>query len=95
MTATSRRWLPVVAGLAAAIAAFLALMPWGCVDVDGVPSWERCTSALGTPAFSVEDWGFDSSLNILVPVVALLVVGFVAWLFGTATNSDGAGSDVG
>jgi hypothetical protein len=80
VSATSRRWLSVLAGVVVFLATFFLLMPWGCADVDGVSSWERCTTAMGTPAFSVEDWGLDSNLNSLIPVVSGLVVGFGAWL---------------
>ena len=65
MTARPRMWLTVSAGVVAFLGAFLFLMPWGCADVGGVSSWERCTSAIGTPAFSVEDWGLASNLNLL------------------------------
>jgi hypothetical protein len=67
MKATSRRLLSALAGVASLLAAFLFLMPWGCGDGE-VSSWKRCTSAIGTPAFSVEDWGLDTNLNILIPV---------------------------
>lgn len=68
--------------------AFLLGMAWGCADVGGVSSWERCTSAMGTPAFSVEDWGLDSTLNILIPVVSGLLVGFVTWWLARSRNPD-------
>ena len=86
MSATSRRWLSVLAGVVAFLATFFFLMPWGCADVGGVSSWERCTTAIGTPAFSVEDWGLDSNLNILIPVFSGLVVGFGAWLLSRSRH---------
>ena len=89
MSSTSRRWLSVLAGVVAFLLAFFFLMAWGCADVDGVSSWERCTSAMGTPAFSVEDWGLGSNLNILIPVVSGLVVGMGAWWLSRPRNSDG------
>lgn len=69
------------AGVAAFVLAFLFLMPRSCLDVGGVSSWERCSSAIGTPAFSVEDWGLDSDLNVLIPILSGVLVGTVAWCF--------------
>jgi hypothetical protein len=88
MKVTSRRWLSVLAGVVAFLVAFLFLIPWGCADVAGLSSWERCTSAMGTPAFSVEDWGLDSNLNILIPVVSGLLVGTVTWRLGGLRHPD-------
>lgn len=34
---------------------------------------------MGTPAFSVEDWGWDSTLNIVPPLLAAVLVGFLVW----------------
>jgi len=89
MSSTARRWLSVLAGVVAFLLAFFFLMAWGCGDTDGVSSWERCTTAMGTPAFSVEDWGMASNLNILIPVVSGLVVGIGAWWLSRPRNSDG------
>jgi hypothetical protein len=86
MTVTSRRWLSVLAGV---VSGLLFLMPWGCADVGGVSSWERCTSTMGTPVFSVEDWGVDSNLNIFVPVVPGLLVGIGTCWRGRMRRSDG------
>ena len=88
MKVTSRRWVSALAGVAALLVAFLFLMPWGCGDVGEVSSWERCTSAMGTPAFSVEDWGLDSNLNILIPVVSGLLVAIVTWWLGGLRHAD-------
>lgn len=88
MSATSRRWLSVLAAVVVFVVAFLFLMPWGCADVGGVSSWDRCTSAMGTPAFSVEDWGLDSNLNALIPFVLGLLVGIVTWWFGRPKHPD-------
>jgi hypothetical protein len=88
MTVTSRRLLSVLAGVVVFAAAFLFVMPWGCADVGGVSSWEHCTSAMGTPAFSFEDWGLDSSLNILIPVVSGLLVGIGTWWLGRMKDLD-------
>jgi hypothetical protein len=85
---TSRKWVSVLAGVVAFLAAFLFLMPWGCGDVGGVSSWERCTSAMGTPAFSVEDWGLDLSLSILIPLVSGLLVAVVTWWLWRPRHAD-------
>lgn len=69
----------IISAVIAAVASFLVLVPTGCDDVGGVPSWERCTSALGLPAFSVEDLGLDATLNILIPLLMAVVVGWVVW----------------
>ena len=84
----SRRWLSIVAGLAALIAAFLFLMAFSCNDVGGISSWERCSTAVGTPGFSVEDWGLDANLNLLIPVIVGLAVGVVAWWLTGLQTSD-------
>jgi NhaP-type Na+/H+ or K+/H+ antiporter len=80
----------VLLGVVAFLVAFLFLMAWGCGDVGGVSSWERCRSAMGTPAFSVEDWGLDASLNALIPVVLGLLVGIVTWWIGRPRHPDRA-----
>lgn len=66
----------------ASLLAALFLMAWSCLDVGGVSSWERCSSIMGTSGFSVEDWGLDSDLDVLIPVVPGLAVGIVTWLLG-------------
>ena len=88
MNVTSRRWLSVLAGVVAFLVVFFFLMPWGCADLGGVSSWERCTSAMGTPAFSVEDWGLDSNLNILSPVVFGVLFGIATWWLGGLGHPD-------
>jgi hypothetical protein len=44
---------------------------------------------MGTPAFSVEDWGVDSNLDIFVPVVPGQLVGIGLWWLGGMRGSDG------
>lgn len=78
----------VISGVIALVASFLLAMPSGCNDVGGVPSWERCTSALGLPAFSVEDLGLDATLNILIPLLIAVVVGWVVWAATGLSGSD-------
>lgn len=76
-----------LAALATA-AAFLFLTPAGCNEVGGVPSWERCTTILGTPAFSVEDLGLDNTFDILPPLIIGVLVGVVAWM--AMASNDGS-----
>lgn len=80
MTARARHAVAsVVAGLLGTLVSFPFLVPSGCNDVDGVPSWERCISFVGTPAFSVEDFGWDNTLDVLQPLLAGLLVALVTW----------------
>lgn len=78
----------IISGVIALIGSFLFLTPTGCDDRGGVPSWERCTSALGLPAFSVEDLGLDNTFDILIP---LLIAGIVGWAVWAATGLSGPG----
>lgn len=55
------------------------VMPTGCGDLGGVPSWERCTTLLGTPAFSVEDLGLDNVFDIVPPLLAAVLAGVGSW----------------
>ena len=80
-----RRVTRIVVSVVASVLVFVGLVlfvfPSGCNDQGGVPSWERCTTPIGTPAFSVEDWGWDSSLNVIPPVVIAVLVGLVVrWM---------------
>jgi hypothetical protein len=48
---------------------------------------------LGTPAFSVEDFGLDNTLDVIPPMLVGLLVGLITWwLLGlsrrTTDNSD-------
>ena len=73
----------VAIGVAAFIGGYVSVFPSGCTDEGGVSSWERCTSLIGTPAFSLTDWGLDNQLDILIPlVVGVLAGGITWWLLG-------------
>ena len=74
---------PILSG-GAGFVAFVAIMPGGCIDIDGVPDWERCVSALGVP--SLIDWGNVPDLFVIVGPLALGVgVGWLVWwLLGKA-----------
>ena len=71
-------------GIVAFVGGFVFSMPMGCDDVGGVPSWERCTSAMGTPAFSpAEDFGLPFFADLLVPLVlAASMAGLMWWISG-------------
>lgn len=68
-----------MASLLVFVGLVLFVFPSGCNDIEGVSSWERCTTPMGTPGFSVEDWGWDSTLNIVPPLLAAVLVGFLVW----------------
>jgi len=89
MDRITRSVVSVVAGVAAAVAYFLLVLPSGCNDVGGVPSWERCITVLGTPAFSVEDFGWDNNLEVIPLLLVGLLVGlFTWWAIGVAAKPD-------
>jgi mannose/fructose/N-acetylgalactosamine-specific phosphotransferase system component IID len=69
----------VIGGLVATVVAFPFLVPSGCTEVEGVSSWKRCTSFVGTPAFSVTDFGWDATLDVIQPVLVGLLVGLFIW----------------
>ena len=83
-----RKLTSVTIGVIAFVASYLFLFPSGCVDISGVSSWERCTTAIGTPAFSLTDWGLDNKLDILMPLVAGVLAGLVTWWLLGSRNSD-------
>jgi hypothetical protein len=58
-----------------AMIAFLGTMTLGCDDVGGVPSWERCSSALGTP---IIEWA-GGDLGIIFSLLIAIAVGIVTW----------------
>jgi hypothetical protein len=92
MEGLSRTVASVLAGGIAFAGAFYFLMPAGCDDVGGVPSWERCTSLGGTPAFSLSDLGLPNQFDILIPLFAFALVASITWLLLGATDSDQSGS---
>lgn len=69
----------LIAGIAGFLAGYVFLFPSGCADVEGVPSWERCATVLGTPAFSLTDWGLDNTFDILIPLVVGILAGALTW----------------
>lgn len=59
------------------------LFPTGC-DVDGMSGWERCTTVMGNPAFSVsEESGLANQFDILIPLALGFLAGLVtSWAAG-------------
>jgi hypothetical protein len=66
-------------GVVAFIGSYLVLFPSGCDSEGGVPSWEQCTTLMGTPAFSLTDWGLDNTFDILIPLMVATLAAAVAW----------------
>lgn len=78
-----------MAGIVGTVVSFFFLVPAGCNEEGGVPSWERCSSFVGTPAFSVEDFGWDNALDVTQPILVGLLLGLITWwLLGTFQGSD-------
>jgi hypothetical protein len=72
----------VVIGLVAFVGYCLFLFPTGCADVDGMSSWERCTTVMGNPAFSVaEELGVANQFESIIPLAVGFLGGAVtSWL---------------
>lgn len=81
MGSLSSKLTSVTIGVAAFIGLVLFVFPSGCADVAGMSSWERCTTFIGTPAFSFTDWdwGHDNKFDIFVPLVLGVLAGGVTW----------------
>lgn len=63
----------------AAAIAFLGTMTSGCDDVGGVPSWERCRSALGNP---IIEWPGGDLGIVFSLLIAIAVATATWWLLG-------------
>jgi hypothetical protein len=69
----------VVASLAGIIT-FLGTMTAYCDDIGGVPTWDRCRTWIGTPAYIPVQ---SSLLDLLIPLsIGFVVAGLVWWLSG-------------
>lgn len=79
--------LPVGVGVLLFLGSVLLLFPWACDD-DEAPSWERCTTYVGTPAWSVEDLGLDEKLNIVAPFLIGGVAGVTTWFVSGRRKDD-------
>ena len=90
MDRITRTVASVVTGLAATVAYYLFVLPSGCNDGGGVPSWERCITVMGTPAFSVEDFGWSNDLDGIPLILIGLVIGSITWwALGAGTKDAG------
>jgi hypothetical protein len=73
-----RRLTSVIIGFVALVGYCLFLFPTGCADVDGMSSWERCTTVMDTPAFSVaEELGIANQFDIIVPLAVGVLAGAI------------------
>lgn len=73
-----RRLISVIVGVVAFVGAYLFLFPTGCADVDGMSSWDRCTTVMGNPAFSVaEELGIANQFDIVIPLAVGVLAGVV------------------
>ena len=79
MDGLPRKLTSVTIGVAAFIGSCVFVFPSGCAEVSGMSSWERCTTLIGTPAFSLTDWGLDNTFDILIPLVVGGFAGGVTW----------------
>ncbi len=80
----------VVSGVVSFAASVVFLVPAGCADVGGVPSWERCTSMVGTPAPSLSDFGLANQFDILIPLaISVFAAVFIWMLLGARDPSEG------
>jgi hypothetical protein len=83
-----RKPTSVIIGVVAFVGAYMFLFPTGCAAVDGVSSWERCTTVMGNPAFSLTDWGLDNTFDILIPLVVGVFAAAVTWWLLGLGNAD-------
>ncbi|WP_420613585.1 hypothetical protein [Candidatus Spongiisocius sp.] len=73
---------PILSG-GAGFVAFLTIMPSGCIDIDGVPAWERCVSMIGVPLLF--DWDVPHIFVLVGPLSLSVGVGWLVWwLLGKA-----------
>jgi hypothetical protein len=61
---------------AVGVVTFLGTMGATCDDIGGVPTWERCDTWLGTPAFV--DWP-SGILDLIIPLAPGTTLGLAAW----------------
>ena len=65
--------------VAAGVVTLLSTMVAGCDDVDGVPSWERCHTWLGTPTV---DWPGALLFSLALGLgIGYLVWWLLGWLY--------------
>ena len=85
---TAPKLTSVVIGVVAFVGGLLFLFPMGCADVGGMSSWERCSTVMGNPAFSLSDWGFAIQFDILIPLAVGLLAGGVTWWLFASRDTD-------
>jgi hypothetical protein len=78
----------VIIGVVAFVGAYMFLFPTGCAEVAGMSSWERCTTVMGNPAFSLSDWGLANQFDILIPLAVGVLAGAVTWWLLGSRNTD-------
>jgi hypothetical protein len=83
-----RGLISTIVGVIVFALAVMFAFPTGCADVGGVPSWERCTTMMGTPAFSLSDFGLANQWDILIPLALAVVAGLITWFVVTAANEE-------
>lgn len=66
----------MVVGVVAFVVAYMFLFPTGCAAVEGMSSWEWCTTVMGNPAFSLSDWGLANQFDILIPFAVAVLAGW-------------------
>jgi hypothetical protein len=89
MSRATRIAISITAAVFVVVGLVVFVFPSGCNDMGGVPSWERCITPVGTPAFSVEDWGWPATLNVIPPLAAGVLVGVLVWLVLGRSDSNG------
>lgn len=76
-------------GVAAFAVTILFLYPTWCADVGDMSSWERCTTWIGTPAFSLTDWwALNNQFDILLSLVVGVLAGHISWWLLGLRNTD-------
>jgi hypothetical protein len=85
-----RGLISTIVGVIVFALAVMFIMPTGCNEEGGVPSWERCTTMMGTPAFSVNDFGLANQFDILVPLLVGVLAATITWFVVTAANAERA-----
>ena len=74
----------IILSCATGVLTFLGTMTASCIDIGGVPSWERCSSSLRNP---IIEWP-GGNLSLLFPLGLGIGVGYLVWwLLGKAPHS--------
>jgi hypothetical protein len=84
-----RKLTSVTIGVVGFSGAVMFLLPTGCGEGGG-SSWERCTTMMGTPAFSFSEWGLAPQFDILIPLAVGVLAAAVTWWLLGPKDSDSA-----